>query len=563
MNGGELLCRTLEALGASHVFALPGSQNVPLFEALRQSRLRTIVPTHELAASFMAAGYSRASGRVGILATIPGPGFTYALTGLAEARLDSVPLVYLVGQPARGPGQRFQLQHIDQAAIAGPLVKRIIPVEQARALPAAVAEAYELARAGEPGPVMVHIAPGAAHEDAPWPGDIAPAAPPVLQPGAVETVLPLLANARRVLLLAGQGTVGAPDALRAVAERLAAPVVATTSARGVLPEDHPLALGFDLRATDALNALAAESDLVVALGVKFSHNGAAGFRLRLPADRLLHVDASPEVLGANYPARTTLVADVPALLRALVSRLPQDGAGTRGWSDTALAEVRARIAAAPLGLEPQVHGLATGTPAELLRLLREALPRDACVVTDSGLHQMLVRRHFPVLAPRGLIVPTNFQSMGFALAAAIGAKLAAPERTVVAVIGDGGLAMCGLELVTAVRERVALPVVLFSDGKYGLIRLDQVRDHGATYGTDLPPLDPSALAAATGAGYRALEGDAAAVLRAALAEPGPTIVDVNLSESGAMRRVRAKSVARAAGRRVLPKTLVDWLRRRR
>lgn len=563
MNGGELLCRTLEALGASHVFALPGSQNVPLFEALRRSRLRTIVPTHELAASFMAAGYSRASGQVGILATIPGPGFTYALTGLAEARLDSVPLVYLVGQPARGPGQRFQLQHIDQAAIAGPLVKRIIPVEQARALPAAVAEAYELARAGEPGPVMVHIAPGAAHEDAPWPGDIAPAAPPVLQPGAVETVLPLLANARRVLLLAGQGTVGAPEALRAVAERLAAPVVATTSARGVLPEDHPLALGFDLRATDALNALAAESDLVVALGVKFSHNGAAGFRLRLPADRLLHVDASPEVLGANYPARTTLVADVPALLRALVSRLPQDGAGTRGWSDTALAEVRARISAAPLGLEPQVHGLATGTPAELLRLLREALPRDACVVTDSGLHQMLVRRHFPVLAPRGLIVPTNFQSMGFALAAAIGAKLAAPERTVVAVIGDGGLAMCGLELVTAVRERVALPVVLFSDGKYGLIRLDQVRDYGATYGTDLPPLDPSALAAATGAGYRALEGDAAAVLRAALAEPGPTIVDVNLSESGAMRRVRAKSVARAAGRRVLPKTLVDWLRRRR
>jgi acetolactate synthase-1/2/3 large subunit len=176
---------------------------------------------------------------------------------------------------------------------------------------------------------------------------------------------------------------------------------------------------------------------------------------------------------------------------------------------------------------------------------------------------MLVRRHFRVLAPRGLIVPTNFQSMGFALAAAIGAKLAAPERTVVAVIGDGGLAMCGLELVTAVRERIALPVLLFSDGKYGLIRLDQVRDYGVTYGTDLPPLDPSALAAATGASYRALEGDAAGVLRAALAEQGPALVDVSLGDSAAMQRVRAKSVVRAAGRRVLPKGLVDWLRRRR
>jgi acetolactate synthase-1/2/3 large subunit len=426
-----------------------------------------------------------------------------------------------------------------------------------------VAEAYALALAGEPGPVLVHIAPGVAHDESSWPGDIAPPAPPVLPPGAVETVLPLFAGARRVLILAGQGTVGASDALRAVAERLAAPVVATTSARGVLPEDHPLALGFDLRATDALNALAAESDLVVALGIKFSHNGAAGFRLRLPADRLLHVDASPEVLGANYPARTTLVADVPALLRALVSRLPQGDGSERGWSAAALAEVRGRIAAAPLGLEPHVHGLPASTPAELLQLVREVLPRDACVVTDSGLHQMLVRRHFRVLAPRGLIVPTNFQSMGFALAAAIGAKLAAPERTVVAVIGDGGLAMCGLELVTAVRERLALPVLLFSDGKYGLIRLDQVRDYGVTYGTDLPPLDPSALAAATGASYRALEGDAAGVLRAALAEQGPALVDVSLGDSAAMRRVQAKSAVRAAGRRVLPRGVLDWLRRRR
>ncbi len=563
MNGGDLLCRTLEALGARHVFGLPGSQNVPLFEALRRSNLRTVVPTHELAASFMAAGYSRASGRVGVLATIPGPGFTYTLTGLAEARLDSVPLVYIVGQPARGPGQHFQLQRIDQAAIAAPLVKRVIPVEHAAALPAALAAAFKLALAEEPGPVLVHVAAPAAEEEAEWPGGITPPAPASLPSGAVESLLPLLTAARRVILIAGQGAVGAPDALRALAERIAAPVITTTSARGVLPEDHPLALGFDLRATDALNALVAQSDLVVALGVKFSHNGAAGFRLRLPPDRLVHVDASTEVLGANYPARTTLCADVPALLRALAERLPGIAEPGRGWTTEALDLVRARIDAANLGLEPRVFGIDPGTPAELLRRLREALPRDACLVTDSGLHQMLVRRHFRVLAPRGLIVPTNFQSMGFGLAAAIGAKLAAPERTVVAVMGDGGLAMCGLELVTAVRERLNIPVLLFSDGKYGLIRLDQLRDYGATFGTDLPPLDPAALAAATGASYRVLEGDTSEVLRAALSERGPAIIDVELGDSGAMRRTRAKSLVRATGRRLLPARLVDWLRRRR
>jgi acetolactate synthase-1/2/3 large subunit len=331
----------------------------------------------------------------------------------------------------------------------------------------------------------------------------------------------------------------------------------------VLREDHPLSLGFDLRATDALNALIAESDLVLALGVKFSHNGAAGFRLRLPADRLLHVDAAPEVLGANYPARTALCADVPGLLRALVEHLPvTDGSG-RGWGTAALSKIRDRIAAANSALEPRVHGIEPGTPAELLRLLREVLPRNACVVTDSGLHQMLVRRHFPVLAPRGLIVPTNFQSMGFGLPAAIGAKLAAPERTVVAVVGDGGLAMCGLELVTAARERLGIPVLVFSDGKYGLIRLDQLRDYGVTFGTDLPPLNPAALAAATGASYRALEGDPGAVLRAALAEHGPAIIEVGVGDSAVMRRTQAKSFARGVGRRILPASLIGWLKRRR
>jgi acetolactate synthase-1/2/3 large subunit len=300
---------------------------------------------------------------------------------------------------------------------------------------------------------------------------------------------------------------------------------------------------------------------VLALGVKFSHNGAAGFRLQLPADRLVHVDASSEVLGANYPARLAVCADVPALLDALVPRLV--GTAGAGWPDDALAAARESIAAANVGLEPQVPGLEPSTPAELLRRLRAALPRDAIVVTDSGMHQMLLRRHFPVLAPRGLIVPTNFQSMGFAIAAAIGAKLAGPERAVVAVIGDGGLAMCGLELVTAVREGLSIPVLVFNDGKYGLIRLDQLRDYGATFGTDLPPIDFGALAAATGAGYRALAGDVAESVGAALAAPGPTLVDVPIGDSAAMRRTQAKSLVREAGRKVVGSGWRGWLRWRR
>jgi acetolactate synthase-1/2/3 large subunit len=560
MNGGELLCRTLEALGVTHVFGLPGTQTVPLFDALRRSRLHTVVPTHELSASFMLAGYFRASGRVGVLTTIPGPGFTYALTGLAEARLDSTPLVYVVGRPATAARWRYQLQAIDQTEIAAPLVKRIFVVERASDLAFVVAEAFAVATGGEPGPVMVHLGPEIAREEASWRGIQLPATP-AADARAVEEVAALLAGARRVLLLAGQGTVGASEALRTLAERLGAPVVATTSARGVLPEDHPLSFVFDLRATDALNELAAASDLVVALGVKFSHNASAGFQLRLPAERLLHIDASAEVLGANYPARWTFRADVPALLGALVGPVEPHPPG-RGWSGDALDNWRRKAASASGGPEPTIHGGDSNRPAEFFRCLREVLPRDGCVVTDSGLHQLLTRWHFRVLAPRGLIVPTDFQSMGFGLPAAIGAKLAQPDRTVVALIGDGGLAMCGLELLTAVRERLGLPVIVFRDGKYGLIRMDQLRDYGVTYGVDLPPLDPAALAAATGAEYCLADRNLAAGLRAAIRSGGPTVLDVPVGDSLAIYHTRASSLARATGRRLMPPAVINWLKRR-
>ena len=159
MNGAELLCRILENLGADTVFGLPGSQNVVLFEALRTSHLRTIVAVHELGASFMANGYARASGRPGILTTIPGPGFTYALTGLAEARLDSAPLVYVVGAPATKPGRRYQLQALDQRTMLSSVVKRVIEVREASDIERALREAYRLCREGEPGPVAIEIPP--------------------------------------------------------------------------------------------------------------------------------------------------------------------------------------------------------------------------------------------------------------------------------------------------------------------------------------------------------------------------------------------------------------------
>jgi acetolactate synthase-1/2/3 large subunit len=516
-----------------------------------------------MGAAFMAGGYSRASGRTGVLTTIPGPGFTYALTGLAEARLDSTPILYLVGQPARRPGSRFQLQALDQAAIAAPLVKTRLDVDRAEDLPGAVEEGLRLATSDEPGPVMVHYDPAVLSAEASGPLSARPGESGTVVEGVSEA-LALLAPARRIVILAGQGAVGAASQVRRLAEGLGAAVVSTTSARGILPEDHPLVLPSDLRGAGALNELLASSDLILALGVKFSHNGALGFQLRLPQDRLVHVDASPGSLGANYPARLLIRADLSAWTDRLLGGLVPARAAP-AWEPGELDRWRARIEQGSVfPVEPRVAG---GAAAAFFAALRAALPREACLVTDSGLHEMLARRHYPVLAPRGLIVPTDFQSMGFGLPAAIGARLAAPDRPVALVTGDGGLAMCGLELLTAARERLALPVVVFNDGRYGLIRLDQIRQHGHTFGVDLPEFDLAGLAAATGAGYasvgRAGDDDLGTVIRRALAAPGPTVVDVPVGDSTAMRRARVKAQVRGTGRRLLGRRLVDWLKRLR
>ena len=542
MNGAECICRTLEALGADTVFGLPGSQNVAFFEALRTSRLRTVVATHELAASFMAVGYARASGRPGILTTIPGPGFTYALTGLAEALLDSVPLVHILVAPAIGPGMRFQLQALDQKSVVAPLVKRVIDVAAAEQVAEAVRRAYALSREGEPGPVVVQI-PAPLFDEA---VDAPPDGPASHSEPAESDVGPIarrLAAARRPLLYVGQGADGAANELLQLVEATGAPVVTTTSARGVVPEDHPRVLRFDRRRTSVLNDLVESADLVLALGCKFSHNGAHGFRLRLPADRLVHVDASPNVLQANYGASLTLVADVPRVLRALLASVPAAGEGS-AWSDQEIRSWRDQATAVSVRSgEPRVRGYRPPTPERFFSSLRRIMPRDSCLVLDSGLHQMLARRYFRVLCPRGMLLPADLQAMGFALPAAIGARIANSHRAVVALLGDGGFALSGLELLTAVRERIPLTAIVFNDGRYGLIYNKQINAYGKAHGTSLRNPDIRGVAEAVGARYLRMSARSERRLAAAIRGNGVTVVEVVLRGRGRRRlRKTARSV---------------------
>lgn len=560
-SGATLICEALRQAGVECVFGLPGTQTVALYDALRTSSLRGIVATHELSAAMMANGYYRSSGRVAALLTIPGPGFTWALTGLAEATLDSAALLHITIQAARAPGRRFQLQTLDQTAIAAPLVKAQLRVDHAADIPTALATAHAQASSGEPGPVLVQVARDALREAAPMLAEPAVQMPASMDPLVIDELMDVLSHATRCVLLVGQGCNGAAELTTQLAETLSAAVVSTTSGRGVVVEDHPLSLGFELAGNESttLNALIDASDLVLAIGCKFSHNGSRGFELRIAQDKLVHVDASTEVLGANYPARQLICADARVFLNALLQRL-ETGARPAGFSPDEITQwrVRGRAEGQANRVEPHIHGVPSGQPQAFFEALRRVLPRDSCLVTDSGQHQGLARRHFRVLCPRGLIVPTNLQSMGFGISAAIGACLADPARPVVALIGDGGLAMSGLELLTAVRERLRLTVIVFVDGAYGLIRMQQLATSGHAHATEFSGPELATFAASIGAAHVYFDGDPDATLRAAVASPGVTLVEVSVGDSLPMHWLRTKSVARG----LLGSRLRSWLRRR-
>jgi acetolactate synthase-1/2/3 large subunit len=557
---GRTLCRTLEAHGSNVVFGVPGTQTVPLFEALRSGGVRTVLTTSELGAGFAALGWARMARRAGIVSAIPGPGLLVGLAAVAEARHDSVPLVLLTGIPAAG--HRFPLQALDQAALAAPVVKAALRAERASDVPGVVARALRLAEAGEPGPVLVELPLEELDDPAPGstPTPIGHAAP---DPGDVAAVAARLAAARRPLILAGLGCAGAPELLLALAERILAPVATTVSGRGIIPEDHPLALAMDpgTEALAALNDVLDQADLILALGCKFTHNGTGGFRLRLPAARLVHVDASPASLGGDYPASLAVAADVPALLSALLATPAGDGAG--GWDPATLEAARSdahrRVSE---GLDARASASGLDLPA-LFAALRAALPRSACLVTDSGMHQMLVRRHVPILGPDGLLVPADFQSMGFGVPTALGAAIARPDRTVVAVVGDGGFAMTGLELLAAVREAVPLKVLVLSDGRLGLIHRQQVESYGRAHAVELGPFEPGAVALATGTSYRRLRGDPRAGLDEWLAIPGPAVLEVPLRPTAPGRLAELAGAAKSAARGALSPRLLAALRRLR
>ena len=565
MTDFDALCTALRSSGIRHTFGVPGTQSLGMFDALKSSDLGFTLAAHEVGAAFMANGYYRASGLPAAVLTIGGPGFTNALTGIAEARLDSVPLLHLVSAPASAPGEQFQLQAIDQTGIAGPLAKACFRVSAGTDVASVIRAAVRCAIGGEPGPVLIEYdtlesgAPATGAGESRHPGaagvpDVTPDRPSrEPDPSQLEELVARWTEARRPILLLGQGCVSESARIRRIVEDLRIPVLTTPSARGLVPEDHPLVLGFDVLrgGLDVVNRLLEASDLVIAAGCKLGHNGSAGFRLRLPPERLIRIDPSREVLEANFPAAIRLQADAAELFPLLYEQSRHRSGGSE-WTDQELADARAELRRPPASAaDPAVEGPGIRLASEFFHWLRQALPPESILVTDSGLHQILARQHFDILSERGLLLPSDFQSMGFGIPAAIGARIAAPDRPVVALVGDGGLLMSGLEITTAVRDRLPMLFIVFNDGYLNQIRLQQLGDSGRPFGVEIAALDHEQFASAIGAEHLAFESmQGPDDLGRLLDRDGPAILEVRVGDSRAMRSKAAGARLKAAARAV-------------
>jgi acetolactate synthase-1/2/3 large subunit len=571
MNGATVVCDAFTKLGITHAFGIPGTQNLRLFDALRQSSIRTILTTDETAASFAANGFYRASGTPALLTTIPGPGLANAISGITEAHHDSAAMIVLIEYDSEFSDRDFRLQDFDIEALCRPVSKDFVRVRSAHNLSEAIYKSVICASAGEPGPVILCVDSVVLSRDAEafTPGE---PMPPATEPEKelVERIGNELLSSGKISILAGQGASVEPQGLLDLAKILRAPVITTCSARGAISEDHVpcIAADISLGTVGLVNELLSECSRILVIGCKLGHNGSCGYELKLDESRLIRVDASPGILTSkNYPAKITVQSDGGGFIRALIDTIGSRHPESDSFTDEEIGLWKNRIERARkevIKFEPSIDGTDGIGVSTIFRTLDEIIGSESIVVTDAGQHQSLARAYLDIKSPRGLIVPSDFQSVGYGIPAAIGARLAEPGKKVFAVIGDGAMQASAMEIRTAVREGLDLGIILFNDGALGSIQLQQWCTFGDDYCVALDNPDFALLAESMTAEYSLLNEKTDSALRAFAEGSGVRIIEVRLNhapEAGKARRMAR--LRERAGRSAFVKPLKairDWIR---
>jgi acetolactate synthase-1/2/3 large subunit len=500
-TGSQILWECLVREGVDTVFGYPGGAILPVYDEMLNFPIRHVLVRHEQGAAHMADGYARASGRVGVAIATSGPGATNLTTGIATAMLDSVPTVFITGQVASSVLGSDAFQEIDITGITLPITKHNALVTDVKDLARTVREAFAIARSGRPGPVLVDICKDAqqARTEFVWPEMVGlprsvPPSRPTLE--ALTKAVELIEAADRPLILAGHGVIesGASEQLREFAEKTSTPVALTLLGLSAFPATHPLHLGMmGMHGEAYVNQAIQRADLLLAFGMRFDDRVTGSLKTYAPLSQKIHVEIDPSEVGKNVEVDVALVADLRGAIEALLPIVSSKR--HEAWL-AEIAEGRRETESRDILHQPDSGRLLA---AHVMHDLCESTSRDAIVVTDVGQHQMWAAQYFRRDVPKTFLSSGGLGTMGFALPAAIGAKLARPEAEVWVVAGDGGFQMTQAELSTLQQEKLDIKIAVINNGYLGMVRQWQEFFYEKRYaGTPMLSPDFSMIAAAHG-----------------------------------------------------------------
>jgi acetolactate synthase-1/2/3 large subunit len=553
VSAADALAAQLESYGVEYVFGTCGHTNIALLDAISRTSITFVIARHEQAAAHAADGYARATGKPGVLLLHVGPGMMNAVTGVATAALDSVPLVAITGDvpsyyAGRHPHQEVNL-HADaeQTAIYRPFSKRTWHVHRTEDLPRFTERAFWTATSGRPGTVLLNVpmdifsrpVPDAVPGRYPLPAE---SAKPALEPETAERIGELLIAAERPLIYLGGGlrSAEARKALLTLAEHLDIPMAHSLMAKGTVPDSHPLLLGMPgFWGLEFTNRYARDADLVLALGTRFAETDASSwdpaYTWRFPPSRLIQIDIDPAEIGRNFPVEIGAVADTALAVAAIAAAVTSGRSVPIARDGLRETITTARAAAFAAALEQGQGDEFPLRPQRILADLRAALPADAVLVTDVGWNKNGVAQCYELPAEGRFITPGGASTMGFGPAAAVGVQLGYPERAVVALVGDGGMSAQLPALPMAVEQGLPVIFVVMNNRAHGTIADLQAANFGSGFGCEFRdpegrPYSPdfAALARSCGAdGYQiSAPGDLRAALAEALRRRRPAVLDV-------------------------------------
>lgn len=572
-TGAWLTIYALEQVGVRFTFGIPGVQNTELYDELDSSnRITPILVTHEGGGAFMADAVSRLSASIGTLVIVPAAGLTHAASGIGEAFLDGIPMLVLTGGVRTDTGRHYQVHQMDLHQFMRGLTKATFRIESHADIVPTIFRAYDIATGGEPGPVFVEIPlnlqafPG---EVSGLPTYLAPPAKAVAQQDRIADAAELIAGASHPGLFVGWGARDAFAQLRELAEYLQAPVATTLQGLGVFPGNHPLHAGFGFgpAAVPAARAAFKACDCMIAVGTRFSEIATGSYGAVVP-ENLVHIDINPDVFNANYPAKVAIAGDAAPLIDALLAAVKREMPARK--PDQSLQELIRREKQAYRETWYAADAPAKVNPARFFDELRLRSPDNSITVLDDGNHTFLAAELFSIHGHKNVILPTDFNCMGYAVPAAIGAKLAKPDVPVNVIVGDGAFAMTCMEILTAVRNALGIVYYVFHDGALSQIAQFQQLPYNRQTCTTLGDLDLQGVAQATGAAYVGMADNAAIAGAIGEAEKHaaggrPVIVDVAIDYAkktaftiGAGKTTflrmplgqKARILARAVGRRI-------------